>query len=170
MRMFCLIVGCVCPILASTAAVAQLAEKRFIKKTEEALGSYFSRTNEACGSSITASIDWESFKNTTELVPWVTWDQMVNPTNHRHRNVQMELFCGREVGSALSSICRDDDDGKEAVQAIKTFTCHYGKEEKLVLTEGAQGEGKAMDFWTDLTTDKNWNNSSYVKRELMGKL
>jgi hypothetical protein len=150
MRAFCLILGCVSLICASTVAVASLQEKKFIREQEQLLASAFegrTKVSEECGiSPIKLSIEWESFKAATEPA----WDDMVNPKPNIGK-IRVAGFCAGVV-EPIRRICRDDL-GKEAMKVIKTFTCHFSKDEKLVVTKGADGAEGGIEFWTDLKAE-----------------
>lgn len=100
--------------LSSVSSVS-LKDKQRQKAIQEELDEEVASANEACGTKLTATLKWETFK-------------MADSDTY-----SFDGYCAAPVG-AMRRLC-DNDTGKEAVQkGVKKVVCQYGGKGKRAYT------------------------------------
>lgn len=106
-------------ILSSVAFAQSLKDKEYFADQEKYLAGEVTSTNERCGNSLTAKFDWSK-----------------PPAPEERKTYSAYGYCGAAL-EAMRRVC-DSEAGKEAVkQKVKSLTCSFGPQRKVVLKEGA---------------------------------
>lgn len=112
--------------LASTGAVS-LKEQEKRTKIQSELDEELELDNEKCGTKITASINWDSFKGADT-------------------GQSVSGYCATAL-TAARQLCESGDAGKKAVQkGIKKYTCAYGGKGKRAVSLKAGTLSLKIDF------------------------
>lgn len=126
---------------ALPADAQSLRVKRAQSEAETAYAETLSSTNEACGTEITASFDWDTF-----------------PADDFTRNVSIPGYCEHPL-TVMRAFCTADDGGlgKEAVSSqIASVTCARGEERMIEMTEGAIRYTVNFDSSNDYYFVQDW--------------
>lgn len=122
-----ILIACMAPAQAQT-----LAQKQMMAKQDEALVDPLRQANEACGTSIKASIDWPGFLSA------------------QIGNNSISGFCESAL-STMRGMCSDALAKKEIAAKVQTYTCGFGGAGKraMSLKDG------------NLRLDIDWDASNY---------
>ncbi len=137
-------------VVNPAAAEFSLREKQFIKQQEGYLADSVKKTNEKCGITLQASIDWASFQ------------EEMNKQLDNKLGKSFYGYCAM-VPDNMWSMCSDAD-AKAAIQKkIKTYVCKFGGKGKRSIAL----QGSRVTFWVDWEAP---NNDAYIKAYLGKKL
>jgi hypothetical protein len=140
-------------IFGTAMADETLAQKKQHQTFQEQVDQFLKQTNDTCGTSISATIDWDGFDKLD-----------LSKASKSGSAVSVGQFCGEALDAVRGVCAAMKDDGKAAVkQKISKFVCRYGGVGKRSMQVANGTYTFSVDF-------KATSNAVENRNELMKKL